>query len=174
MQGKFLFALIGFLALSGCTGVVPSRQITEAQVHLSPLPFGSSPVATPTAQVPERITEIPTSNPNLASIAGSISIQGHPTGTFPADLYLGDPTGSNPIGAFVALDIQSAPRGYVRADGTFIFPNVPPGTYAILVWTPVGAYVVPDPITGVSWLIEVKGNAHFDAGQIVVPPVGTP
>jgi hypothetical protein len=101
-------------------------------------------------------------------------MQDHPLGTFPADLYLGDPTGSNPIGAFIALDIQSAPKGYIKADGTFIFPNVPPGTYAILVWTPVGAYTVPDPASGSTWLIELKGNAHFDSGQIMVPSVGTP
>jgi hypothetical protein len=174
MRGKFLIALIGLLTLSGCTSILPSQQITEPQVHLSPLALGPSPVATPSAQVPERRNEIPTPNPSLASIAGSIVMQGHPPGTFPADLYLGDPTGSNPIGAYIALDTQSAPKGYVKADGTFVFPNVPSGTYAILVWTPVGAYAVPDPATGTVWLIEIKGDAHIDAGQIVVPPVDAP
>jgi hypothetical protein len=174
MRGKVLVVLIGFLALSGCTTILPSLPITDPQVHLSPVALGPSPVATPPAPVPARRNEIPTPNPNLASITGSIAMEGQPQGAFPADLYLGDPTGSNPIGAFIALDTQSAPKGYIRADGTFIFPNVPPGMYVILVWTPVGAYAVPDPTTGSTWLIEIKGNAHFDSGQIMVPPVGTP
>lgn len=174
MRGKALVVIIGFLALSGCTNILPSMQITDPQVHLSPVALGPSPVATPLAPVSERRNGIPTPNPNLASITGSIAMQGYPPGTFPADLYLGDPTGSNPVGAFIALDTQSAPKGYIRADGTFIFPNVPPGTYVILVWTPVGVYPVPDPTSGSTWLIELKGNAHFDSGQIMVPPVGTP
>jgi hypothetical protein len=105
----------------------------------------------------------------MASIEGAITMEGQPAGKLPATLYLGDPTGSNPMGAYVALDIETAIRGYVRSDGTFTFPNVPPGTYSIVVWTPAAAYIVPDPATGETWLIEMSADTHFDTGQITVP-----
>ena len=60
MRGKALVVIIGFLALSGCTNILPSMQITEPQVHLSPVALGPSPVATPLAPVSERRNEIPT------------------------------------------------------------------------------------------------------------------
>jgi len=105
----------------------------------------------------------------MASIEGAITMQDQPVGELPATLYLGDPTGSNPMGAYVALDIETAIRGYVRSDGTFIFPNVPPGTYSIVVWTPAAAHIVPDPATGETWLIEISADTRFDTGQIIVP-----
>jgi len=99
-------------------------------------------------------------------------MDGHPAGVLPATLYLGDPTGSSTPGAYIALDIATAIRGYVAADGSFLFPNVPPGTYSIVVWTPVKAYIVPDEATGVARLVEVKDNARIDVGPVTVPAMG--
>jgi hypothetical protein len=127
-----------------------------------------SPVAT---SVPlATAVSIPTQDSRLATIEGTIAMEGYPVGMLPATLFLGDPTGSNPVGAYIALDINTAPRGYVKPDGNFVFPNVPKGTFCILVWTAVGSYIVPNPATGHTWLIEIKGNERFNTGHISVSP----
>lgn len=155
------------------TSATPTVTTESFESPLStPVVQAESPVATPPPDptpTPPEVLQIPTQDLQMASIEGSITMQGHPPGTFPATLYLGDPTGANPMGAYVSLDIETAARGYVKPDGTFIFPNVPPGTYAIVAWTPTGAYITPDPATGSTWLIEISGNSHFDAKHILVP-----
>lgn len=166
----FLIAIL----LAGCAGA----SVNPLESPVSPLVVQEkSPISTPLpSPVPSEIPQnedrpIPTQDPQMGSIEGSIVMQGYPPGKLPATLYLGDPTGARPVGAYVALDIKTAVRGYVNPDGTFIFPNVPSGTYSILVWTPAAAYVVPDPETGSTWLIEISENNLFDAGHIVVPPL---
>ena len=137
----------------------------------SPLPTPSPAAASLSEEFPTPTPEeIPTQDPQLATVEGTIEMAGEPTGVFPATLYLGDPTGADPIGSFVSLDAENAPRGYVMADGAFVFPNVPPGTYSIVAWTPGGAYIVPDPsMSGQTWLVEISGNTSFEAGHILVP-----
>jgi hypothetical protein len=173
MKNRILLVLFLLsIVLMSCASATPTDTL-ESPVSLSPLAVQEeSPVATPPppAPTPSGDLPIPTQDPQMGSIEGSITMQGYPPGTFPATLYLGDPTGADPAGAYVSLDIETAARGYVRSDGTFVFPNVPPGTYAILAWTPVGAYIVPDPSEGSTWLIEISGNSRFDTGHILVPP----
>jgi hypothetical protein len=122
----------------------------------------TSPLGVPQEQPPDQRAD-------LALIEGTISVEGYPPGQFPAYLYLADPAGSQPMGAYVALNTDTAPKGYVKPDGSFIFPNVPEGTYAIAVWTPTGAYIVPDPSTGQTWIMEIKGTERFNTGHIEVP-----
>jgi hypothetical protein len=177
---KNLILLTSFLlsvVLAGCASATTTpTQHLESPV--SPLVVQQeSPVATPLpGPVPSEMPQtedlpIPTQDPQMGSIEGSIIMQGYPPGTFPATLYLGDPTGSRPAGAYVALDVKTAIRGHVKSDGTFVFPNVPPGTYSLLAWTPAAAYVVSNPEDGNTWLIEISGNSPFDTGQIVIPPL---
>ena len=146
----------------------------EAESPL-PTPSPAEPAASQELPTPTPIPEIiPTPDSELATVLGTIEMVGQATGGFPATLYLGDPTGADPIGAFVSLDVETAPRGYVKPDGTFIFPNVPPGTYSIVAWTPGGAYIVLDPASpGQTRLIEISGNGSFEAGEIFVPTPGT-
>jgi hypothetical protein len=160
------------IVLISCTSGTTTPTAGSPESPLSPLAVrNESPVTTPSPPTPTPAVElpIPTQDPQIASIEGAITMEGQPVGKLPANLYLGDPTGSNPVGAYVALDIETAIRGYVRSDGTFVFPNVPPGTYSIVVWTPAAAYIVPDPATGETWLIEIATDTRFDTGQITVP-----
>ena len=161
-------ALIGVAALVSCTTVDGTGTTVSPVALPSDLAMnGSSPIATP-AMLNEPVV-IPVQDPQLAMIEGSISMEGYPTGTLPATLYLGDPSGSNPLGAYVALDIKTAPRGYLQPDGAFVFPNVPARMYSLVLWTPNSAYIVPDPSTGNTWLIEIIDAERLDLGHIQVP-----
>lgn len=178
MKSAILLVLFLLSAvLTSCTSptTTATPDTIESPLSLSPLVVQEeSPVVTPLPPVPTTSEDlpIPTQDPHMGSIGGSITMQGYPPGTFLATLYLGDPTGANPVGAYVSLDIETAVRGYVKSDGTFVFPNVPPGTYAILAWTPAGAYIVPDPSGESTWLIEVSESGRFDTGHILVPALG--
>jgi hypothetical protein len=156
--------------LVSCNSGVPTNIATH--------PLGSpliSPVSTLASTIVPTISDadprelIPTQSPTAAQIEGTISMEGSAPGVFHASLLLGDPTGSSPVGAFVALDVENAPRGYVGPDGTFVFPNVSPGTYVIVAWTPLSAYTVPDQTSGNPRIIEIKGNEHLNVGHINVP-----
>ena len=165
--------LLIILFVAGCTGPAnPSdpllRTQPETQADVSPL-VTHSPLVLPTS-TPHG--PIPTYDPALGRIEGTIAMDGQLPGILPAELYLGDPTGAQPVGAYISLDATSAPRGYVKPDGSFVFPNVASGTYVILVWTPQGAYPVPDPETGYTWLIEITGTEVFNTGHIQVPNGG--
>jgi hypothetical protein len=172
---KVLMLRVLFLlpvVLVSCASATTTVTVGSPESPLSPLAVREeSPVATPSppATTPAVELQVPTQDPQMASIEGSIAMEGYPAGGLPATLYLGDPTGANPMGAYVALDIETAIRGYVRSDGTFTFPNVPPGTYSVVVWTPAAAYIVPDPATGETWLIEISEDSRFDTGHIMVP-----
>jgi hypothetical protein len=179
MKSAFLLVLFLLSAvLTSCTSATTTAtpDAIESPLSLSPLVVQEeSPVVTPPppAPTPSGDLPVPTQDPQMGSIEGSVTMQGYPPGTFLATLYLGDPTGANPVGAYISLDIETAVRGYVRPDGTFVFPNVPPGTYAILAWTPGGAYIVPDPSGEPTWLIEVSESSRFDTGHILVPAFST-
>jgi hypothetical protein len=170
MRTKDLLALITVLATAGCTNV--NNAIVVNPTRIPTLAQGESPLATPNVFVSpleDPQVPFPTQSPSMASIEGKIVMEGHAAGLFPASLYLGDPTGSQPPGAYIALNTDSAPEGYIKPDGSFVFPNVPTGIYAIVVWTPSSAYIVPHPLTGQTWLIQIEGAERFDAGTIQVP-----
>ena len=178
MKNLILIALFLLsIVLTGC-GSATTTPTQPFESPVSPLVVQQeSPVATPVpdpgpSEMPQgEDIPIPSQDPQMGSIEGSIVMQGYPPGTFPATLYLGDPTGSRPAGAYIALDIKTAMKGHVKSDGTFVFPNVPPGTYSLLAWTPAAAYIVSDPKDGNTWLIEISENSSFDTGQIVIPPL---
>lgn len=176
MRPVFAPLLILLVVLGACSPLSPLGDVEQHRGEISPLQPEISPIPTPTVSsvaapaVEEEI--IPTRDPSKGVIEGSIAMDGQPVGVLPATLFLGDPTGSEPLGAYVALDTQTAPRGYLRPDGTFVFPNVLPGLYTIVVWTPNGSYLVPDPSTGHTWLIEIKPGADFRTGHIRIPAQG--
>jgi len=64
------------------------------------------------------------------------------------------------------LDKATAPKAITDSRGAFAFTDVPPGTYALILDTPLSSFILHQPGTGDAMLIEVKGGEIKDLGEL--------
>jgi hypothetical protein len=81
-------------------------------------------------------------------------------------LYLSD---SRP--GFVSVDKMTAPRAQFDQEGKFIFTNVPPGKYSLVLDLIISTIVLKDPESGGDLLIDVVEGETVDMGTLVYPDV---
>jgi len=87
------------------------------------------------------------------------------------DLFLGklipaDQPGAPPA---VAFSEQTDLRASVRnSDGTFAFSDIAPGTYALIVWTPLTSFVIEAASGGLLKAV-VEADRTNDLGTVVIP-----
>ena len=155
---------IFLLFLSGCSKS-SSHTISPLTTPIDTT-FQSPTQAPP---VPKTPVKTPTQDHTLGRIEGTISRKDFSPRLLSATLFLGDPSGSKPFGAFITVNPNQSPQGYFVENDRFIFPNVPPGPYAIVFWMPDQAYIVPDSETGYTKFITITNNESLDVGEIAVP-----
>jgi len=125
--------------------------------------------ATPTVAAPAA-TAVPTSQPDFGTITGALNRENKPDISITnADLFLAEILrgGGNTL-SVAALDMNAAPKAKTGADGHFAFVDVTPGTYTLVIRTPLGAMLIPDPDSGHDLLITVKADKTVDLGQLYV------
>jgi hypothetical protein len=83
-------------------------------------------------------------------------------------VYLGEVLLANGTPALASLDKQTAPKTLIGSDGRFVFINVPPGTYSLIVDMVIRTVIVLDPETGGDILIEVKEGETVDLGSLTL------
>ncbi|MGQ9494410.1 MAG: hypothetical protein ACUVR2_11740 [Anaerolineae bacterium] len=84
-------------------------------------------------------------------------------------LYLGEYIGLEAGSPSVVLDVAKHQHTKTAEDGWFCFPEVPPGTYGLIVWDAVESILVSDPTTGLSLVIEVEAGKTVDLGMLYSP-----
>lgn len=74
------------------------------------------------------------------------------------------------VPAMLSFSYQTNPRAQIDEEGNFKFIDVPPGMYAITLWTPPNdAYFIPAE-DGQDYLwVYVEAGASLDMGEIVTP-----
>lgn len=151
--------LVGYLALLllliGCTG--------QAAPPNSP-PSTTNNSTAPTPELP-----IPASN-EAGVVIGKLMNSRNQSEAKPmaeAPIYLGtilkSETGAEGL---VQLVKESAPKAIVDAQGNFVFNNVPPGRYGLMLDTPRGAILLNKPVTGESMIAAVSAGQTFDFGEL--------
>ncbi|HID64258.1 MAG TPA: hypothetical protein EYP49_16185 [Anaerolineae bacterium] len=150
------------IGLSAC-----NTEPTSEVAFESPL-ARTSPLVTPTtgAFVP---TPIPSPPPDKGAITGRFVdyISGEPA--MEMVIYLGElsPLGTGDSDSHVITMLpSSSPSTTTDKHGYFAFLNVEPGTYAMVMWTPVNSWVVSDPETELDILVTVKAGATTDLGEV--------
>jgi hypothetical protein len=138
----------------------------------------SSPLETPAGTTAE--SPLPTPGPGLPDwdarpASGTANLRGSLVLT-EQSILLGElflaramPT-DNPEVYLLELDEKTAPRAMIdRATGQFLFTNVEPGTYGLIVWEPMSSAAVNDPETGQTLYIQLTSDEVTDVGTLTFP-----
>lgn len=64
-----------------------------------------------------------------------------------------------------AVDKETALMATTDKNGAFVFVDIPPGTYGIVIITPVGLFLLQEK-NGNDFLFEVRGGTVLDLGEI--------
>lgn len=161
------------LAAAGCAGqATPTPATTE--VVITPLLNGYPGQAAATATVAMTSTPlaVPTPTSDSAVVTGRLVYAGAEDKPFLASLYLGpalqaDQPGVAPL---ISFSEQTDPLA-VQAAGTgqFLFVNVPPGTYGMVLWNPASSRIVQENKTGETLLFTVEAGQLLDLGVVAIP-----
>ena len=113
---------------------------------------------------------IPTPSSGLAVITGQMLVGGEGGRPFTDVLYLGTTLApSDPsYPPMIAFSEETDPRALQDTDGRFLFVDIKPGTYALIIWSPVGSTPIEDTATGQYMLIEVQPGELKDLGIITI------
>ena len=179
MKQLFLILTI-FLLLTGCGGgsdeptaepqptVAPTVALTEQPVSplqqpASPLPSGSTDVTSTQASAAENVPS--TSGVVEGSITVNLKAGPKPLATTIIALaeLIPDENGKPKVAGYSA---SSAPRTISDEQGFFKIEDVKPGTYALILDSVISSYLLSDPVSGDSILVEVNGGKVTDIGHL--------
>lgn len=160
--------LIGWTLATLIAGLIAGCRQGPGPVFTSPLatPGGTtfiSPISTPGS--------LPTPAAKDKGTVGGVLIRdvpGQPTQPYvEVTLYLASLI-RNSAGTpgLAGLDKTTAPKAITDNAGAFVFTNVPSGTYALVLDTPLSSFLLHQPGTGEAMLIEVKGGKITDLGEL--------
>lgn len=152
----FLMVLLSLGLLVACK---PGPQV-------SPLNSPLQPTATPTAKP---VLMLPQPAPGTAVIGGILMIEHTDTPMMGVELFLANHIGSTPDTPMYSMDPSSAPKAVTENDGRFVFKDVPPGRYAIVVWNPFNSFLARDPKTGLELIVDVQADKTYDVGTLYEP-----
>lgn len=115
--------------------------------------------------------EIPTPGVDVGVVTGRIisSSLGKPP---EANLFLSKniTEGRTDIPPVFSFSFQTNPRGFVNEDGLFFFQEVPPGTYAITLWTPPNnaEFIKNSTNDDYIWVVVNPGEVT-EMGEVIAP-----
>jgi hypothetical protein len=131
-----------------------------------PAPEASSPPE----ELPESL-EIPEPAADSGVVTGQLLTPGPGGSPYIGSLYRASTISSDQEGfpPIVAFSDQTDPLGLQDQTGRFLFSDVAPGTYALVIWTPVASTVIEEPGTNEYMLFEVEAGEVTDLGVIGIP-----
>lgn len=66
------------------------------------------------------------------------------------------------------LDVRSDPWAFSDEKGSFLFVDVPPDTYGLVIVCPTGSFLLREPDTGEDLLIMAEAGAVIDLGTLYI------
>lgn len=116
---------------------------------------------------------IPTPTADTGVVTGQLLTPGPGGRPYIATLYLATfvyPQGNVDAPPLISFSEETSLQGVQDpATGRFYFANVPPGKYAIIIWTPVVSMPLRDAETSMEITFEVKAGEVTDLGVIAIP-----
>lgn len=178
-----LFIMILAASLSACS--------TEATLEAQPIPTHDSSYPPPAATSEVSNALDPESYPAPTAAAAQPAATGTPlvipdpgedTGVVTGKLLTADENGEPYLATLylartvdadeegfpplIAFSEETDPRAVQDSTGQFVVAEVPPGTYALVIWTPVTSIVIEETDSEEYLLFEVKAGEVTDLGII--------
>lgn len=128
---------------------------------------GTSPLTSPlSVEMPRPTLVVPAPNLGTGVVIGAVVVRDTQQPMSGIGLYLGRNIGSESDSPLYGVDPQTAP--YVVADdyGRFVFADVPPGEYVLVLWTPHQSIMVSDIATGGALQFTVAEGQIADLGTV--------
>lgn len=155
--GSLIILGIMMLSISGCKKNLRQQSISP-----------QSPPIYPTT-----IINIPTPLPQTGAVTGQLLTPNEQGRPYISILYLGNvirPINDSSAMPLISFSEESSIRGVQDQEtGRFYFLNVPPGEYAIIIWTPVMSMPLRDPVTKQEIIFRVEPDKITDLGTIIIP-----
>jgi hypothetical protein len=147
----------------------PSENTVPTVKSEYPAPVtGTGVVETPSYQVTNLV--IPTPSPENGVVTGQLLVGGEGGVPYISTLYLAEtvPPSTPGYPPLIAFSEKSDQLGIQDVEtGRFLFTNVPPGEYAIIVWNPFGGNPLTDE-KGDSIIFTVNAGEVKDLGVIPI------
>ncbi len=156
------------LILSACGESTEPVPTSLSQARTSPL---TSPLESP-SQV--RLGPVPTPLPERGVVTGVLFNQTFDAPMPDTELYLAPLIKSDDGRMEVArFDIKVAPKTRTDSTGQFVFADIAPGRYAIILGGVFDQYLVTDARNGQESIFSLEGGQTVDLDEIwVLPPEG--
>jgi len=160
--------LLAALVSAGCsgTGTAEEGEATSPPLDTPSGTIAESPIPTPEPGLPEWDAQ---PAPGTANLRGHIVVADQTI--LLGELFLAKavPT-DKPEVSLLELDEKTAPRATInRATGEFVFVDIEPGKYGLIVWEPMSSAPVNDPKTGQTLYIELVADEATDIGTLNYP-----
>jgi hypothetical protein len=170
-----LFALISALILAAC-GTSPKVDVTnsplEQQSAQSPLAAPES-AETGDTNTPIQLTQVPLEPPTPAAGKGVVygvlvrNLEGmEPEPMTKTRLYLAPVKEASGGGTYVSHSPTTDPVTFTNEDGSFIFADLEPGTYGLIVATPLGSVLMKHQDTTEEVVVTVGAGEAVDLGEL--------
>nr|WP_290667138.1 hypothetical protein [Ardenticatena sp.] len=116
---------------------------------------------------------VPTPTDDAGVVVGQLLTPGPGGRPYIATLYLATfvhPQGNADAPPLISFSEETSLKGVQDpTTGRFYFENVPPGKYAIIIWTPVVSMPLRDADSNTEITFEVKAGEVTDLGVIAIP-----
>jgi hypothetical protein len=173
------------LSLIACTKEVNITSTDEPFENGTAYPLSSEPIQSEQneekypisfddtfSNLPEMLT-IPEPKADSAIVTGQVlSISEGDKPFLNASLYLGAYISPNEGGEnapqLVGISPGIDPMAQQAQDGTFVFADVPPGSYGLFIYTPMSAFLMTDAKTGEYVNVKVEAGQLIDLGTLYV------
>lgn len=112
--------------------------------------------------------------PEFSSDTGAMTVVlRYPDGERPVRGQLFFAAGTLPVegvdGGFIPVHDQvNDPSGHSDAQGKLVISNIPPGQYALVLFTPLGSVLVENSATNEALVFDIIAGELLDLGEIVV------
>ena len=119
------------------------------------------------------ITPTVTLAPGMGRVSGILQVGSHPAKN--ALLYLAETIkDSAGIDSFAAMDRIRSPKAVADDQGRFVFLNVPPGNYGLILDVITSSYLLMKPDSEEVLLIEVSAEKQVDLGTLLYDSLPLP
>jgi hypothetical protein len=122
------------------------------------------------ANLPRSIT-IPSPEAGQGTVTGTLLFSGEGAGPYYATLILAGTTDSGKAGypPTITFSVEEDPVAVQDQTGKFLFDNIPPGSYALVIWDPPVNPIIQNPDSDEYLIFDVVAGEITDLGEVFAP-----